>query len=331
MNVLLTRERARADRVGDSLSVVAFTPRTSECRRETVAFLARFLHRRLRCTDDAGWLDSERIGVLLPGTGLDGARTLADNVCEAFPQELPRPLCAIYSYPSSSADSVDSILDDTTKSVPAPIQEFSLDLLFLKPFPLWKRFVDVLAAGLGLVLLSPLLLLAALAIKLTSRGPVFFWQWRTGWEGKPFLIYKFRTMVLDAEDRKASLRVHSQQDGPAFKMTNDPRVTFVGRFLRCTSLDELPQLWNILKGDMSLVGPRPLPCEEADACSGWQRHRLDIKPGLTCIWQVRGRSRVSFEDWIRMDLRYIRSQSFLLDMLLLFLTIPAVLSRRGAH
>src|SRR5262249_45710025 len=159
------------------------------------------------------------------------------------------------------------------------------------------------------LVLSPLLAVIALAVKATSRGPVLFWQRRSGHGGRPFWMCKFRTMVVNAEAQKANLKSQSEQDGPAFKMRNDPRVTPLGRVLRVTSLDELPQLWNILAGDMSLVGPRPLPCDETSECEPWHRQRLLVRPGLTCIWQVHGRSRVSFTDWMRMDVRYIRSRS----------------------
>jgi lipopolysaccharide/colanic/teichoic acid biosynthesis glycosyltransferase len=174
------------------------------------------------------------------------------------------------------------------------------------------------------------MLCIASLVKLTSAGPMIFRQRRTGLGGKSFVLYKFRTMVVNAEARKAELRKLSEQDGPAFKLRNDPRVTRIGRVLRQTSLDELPQLWNVLKGDMSLVGPRPLPCDEASACEPWQQKRSDITPGITCIWQVKGRSRVTFEEWIRMDLKYARRRKFLNDLTILFQTIPAVLRRRGA-
>src|SRR5262249_30144394 len=141
----------------------------------------------------------------------------------------------------------------------------------------------------------------------------------------------FRTMFANAEARKHELLALNEQDGPAFKMKNDPRVTGIGWFLRSTSIDELPQLWNILRGDMSLVGPRPLPCAETANCADWQRQRLDATPGRTCIWQVHGRSRVSFAEWVRMDVRYIRSRSLWRDLVLLLLTVPAVLLRRGAQ
>ena len=162
------------------------------------------------------------------------------------------------------------------------------------------------------------------------RSSIIFTQERAGLGGKPFKIYKFRTMIADAEKMKEALRKHSEQDGPAFKMKNDPRVTRLGRILRKTSIDELPQLFNVLKGDMTLVGPRPLPLKEADGCQQWQRRRLDVTPGLTCIWQVRGRSTVSFADWVRMDVAYIRRRTFFQDIRILLQTIPAVLLRRGA-
>ncbi|HEX5270896.1 MAG TPA: sugar transferase, partial [Gemmataceae bacterium] len=207
----------------------------------------------------------------------------------------------------------------------------ALEAVFVRPMPRWKRAIDVLGSAVGLVLLLPVLAAAAVAVRLSSPGPIFFAQRRSGLGGRPFRMYKFRSMVVDAEARKAALMARNEQDGPAFKIKHDPRVTRVGRFLRATSIDELPQLWNVLKGDMSLVGPRPLPVAEADACDLWQRRRLDVTPGLTCIWQVRGRGKASFADWVRMDLEYIRSQSLPQDLRLLLLTGPAVVLRKGAH
>jgi lipopolysaccharide/colanic/teichoic acid biosynthesis glycosyltransferase len=171
----------------------------------------------------------------------------------------------------------------------------------------------------------------ALFIKWTSPGPVLFVQQRAGLGGKPFPIFKFRTMRVGADAEKALLRQHSEQDGPAFKLASDPRVTRVGQLLRTTSVDELPQLLNVLLGNMSLVGPRPLPIEEANECELWHRQRLDATPGMTCIWQVTGRSRVTFSEWVRMDIEYIRGMSLLQDVKLILLTIPSVLFCKGAR
>ena len=143
-------------------------------------------------------------------------------------------------------------------------------------------------------------------------------------------MYKFRSMVADAEARKAALMSRNEQDGPAFKIEEDPRVTSIGKLLRATSIDELPQLWNVLRGEMSLVGPRPLPCSEAAECEQWQQRRLDVTPGLTCIWQIQDRrNKIPFADWVRMDLEYIRSMSFWRDMSLIFRTICTVIRRKG--
>ena len=200
-----------------------------------------------------------------------------------------------------------------------------------RPLPRWKRFVDVTGASVGLVLTAPLMAVAAFAIKLTSPGPVLFRQLRVGKNGRPFVFYKLRTMATGAPALRARLRPLNEQTGPVFKMRDDPRVTRVGRILRKTSIDELPQLWNVVKGDMSLVGPRPPTVDEVDAYERWHHRRLTLTPGLTCIWQVSGRSLVGFTDWVRMDIEYAERQSFLLDLRILSRTIPAVLSGRGAH
>jgi lipopolysaccharide/colanic/teichoic acid biosynthesis glycosyltransferase len=215
-------------------------------------------------------------------------------------------------------------------SQPEPVVH-AVESLLLKPLPWWKRGVDILGAATGMVLLSPLMAVAAVSVKCTSSGPMIFTQPRAGLGGKPFKIYKFRTMCVDAEAKQAELIKLSEQDGPAFKIKNDPRITSIGKFLRKTSIDELPQLLNVLKGDMTLVGPRPLPMTESAACEGWHRRRLDVTPGLTCIWQVKGRSQVSFSEWVRMDVAYIRRRTLLNDIRIILQTIPAVLLRRGAR
>ena len=196
--------------------------------------------------------------------------------------------------------------------------------------PWWKRGIDVVGASAGLVLLSPVLVVAAGAIKCSSKGPIFFMQEREGKDGRKFGILKFRTMVVNAEDLQEELLDKSEQDGPAFKLTNDPRVTRVGKYLRKSCIDELPQLLNVLKGDMSLVGPRPLPVKESLACTAWQRARLSVLPGLTCTWQAYGGRDVKFAQWMQMDLDYIKRRSFTFDLRLIFDTACIALLHRGS-
>jgi lipopolysaccharide/colanic/teichoic acid biosynthesis glycosyltransferase len=328
---ILDRERCRAERSGDPLALVTFAGPAGRLGSAEVTHLAKALRSRLRVTDEIGWLDRRQVCAILPGTHTDGAWKVADDIRGRLQGAGVELVCSVYTLPPrGDGDYYDN---DTIVEGQPPVtrQAVPLESLFLCPVPLWKRGLDMTAAAAGLVLLLPVLALIAVAIKLTSRGPVLFQQWRSGRGGKPFLIYKFRTMAVDAEAQKKDLLALNERDGPVFKIKNDPRITTVGRLLRATSLDELPQLWNILKGDMSLVGPRPLPCHETEACIPWQRRRLDVTPGLTCIWQVWGRGGVTFADWVRMDLRYIRSRSLCQDLKLLFLTVPAVVLRRGAH
>ena len=195
-----------------------------------------------------------------------------------------------------------------------------------------KRCFDAAVSALLLALLSPLLLLIALAIKLTTAGPVFY-RWQVvGLGGQPFVGYKFRTMVVNADALKSQLMAANEMSGPVFKIKRDPRITPVGRFLRKLSLDELPQLWSVLKGDMSLVGPRPPLRSEYAQFAPWQRAKLSVKPGMTCLWQIGGRNRVSdFDQWVRLDLDYIARRSFWFDLWILLRTVPAVLLGRGAY
>jgi len=202
------------------------------------------------------------------------------------------------------------------------------DTLYLRYL---KRLFDLVFSIVGLVLGIPLACLIALAIKLDSPGPVLFKQVRVGQGGRPFVFYKFRSMFVGAEGIKKEFLHLNEMDGPVFKLFDDPRITQVGRFLRKSSLDELPQLINVLRGDMSLVGPRPPVPEEVRLYEPWQMRRLAVKPGITCLWQVSGRSIIGFDEWMRLDVQYIRNRSFLLDLKILLKTIPAVLSGTGAY
>lgn len=193
-----------------------------------------------------------------------------------------------------------------------------------------KRTIDIVLSLTFLVLFSPLILITAIAIKATSKGPLLFSQTRSGLNGRKFKLYKFRTMIVGAEMKKRELERMNEMDGPVFKMKKDPRITPVGRILRKFSIDEIPQLINVLKGDMSIVGPRPPLPVEVELYKMWQRRRLSLKPGLTCIWQVSGRNRVQFEKWMEMDLEYIDRWSIWLDLKILFKTVFVVLFGYGA-
>ena len=192
------------------------------------------------------------------------------------------------------------------------------------------RTFDVTIAAIALVLTAPVVFISAIALKFDTRGPVLFRQTRVGRDSADFPVLKLRTMVTDAEDRLADLLASNEADGPLFKMKDDPRVTRVGRFLRATSIDELPQLWNVLRGDMSLVGPRPALPHETESWDALLAHRLRVKPGITGMWQVSGRSDSSFEDYTRLDLYYVDNWSLATDVAILARTVPAVLLRRGA-
>jgi exopolysaccharide biosynthesis polyprenyl glycosylphosphotransferase len=194
-----------------------------------------------------------------------------------------------------------------------------------------KRLLDVVLATLGLVATLPLLLGVVLAIKLDSPGPAIFIQERVGLKGRRFRFYKFRSMYVDAEQRLAELQAHNEIDGPVFKMRNDPRVSRAGAFLRRTSLDELPQLINVLRGDMSLVGPRPPLPREVEQYRPGDLVRLSVKPGLTCLWQIRGRSHVGFDQWMEYDREYVRNLSLRLDVQILLRTVWVVITCRGAY
>ena len=194
-----------------------------------------------------------------------------------------------------------------------------------------KRAIDIIGAGSGLLLLSPVIVIVACAIKFTSKGPIFFSQKRVGKNGELFDMYKFRSMVVNAEELKEKLAHQNEMSGPMFKMKDDPRVTKVGKFIRKTSLDELPQLCNVLKGDMSLVGPRPSLPKEVAQFEKWMYKRLSVKPGLTCFWQVSGRNNIDFEDWMKLDIKYVDERNFWIDIKLIFKTVLVLFGDKNAH
>ena len=329
-------ERMRVDRNGSVLSLLLLRLPSAHAKPSDVAFMARLLEGRLRVTDTPGLLNDGRIAVLLPDTSTAGAWKVATDLSEVYPPGPSRPECDVLAYPPHQLSrgeqaELDTETEESTElaSADEATNPSTSEFFFTSPTPRWKRAIDLLGGAAGLVVAGPIILGAAAAIKLTSPGPAFFIQRREGLGGQTFAMWKLRTMHEDAEGMKEELLALSQQDGPAFKLRKDPRTTRLGRLLRWTSIDELPQLWNVLRGEMSLVGPRPLPVAESQACEPWQRRRLTVTPGMTCTWQVSGRGAVSFDEWVRMDLRYVKRKSLWQDVKLIVLTLPALIFHRG--
>ena len=194
-----------------------------------------------------------------------------------------------------------------------------------------KRFIDISGALVGLICLSPIMMIVSILIKLESTGEVIFKQKRVGLNGEEFYIYKFRSMVENAEELKDSLQKQNEMSGPMFKIRKDPRVTKVGKIIRKTSIDELPQLVNILKGDMSLVGPRPSLPKEVESFEPWMKERLRVRPGLTCYWQVSGRNNIDFHEWMKSDIKYVRERNIKLDIKLIVKTVLVLFGDENAH
>ncbi len=349
-HTLLDFERDRSHRTGDRFSLVVFDSARGAEGADYACPLIELLVGRIRSIDRVGWADKRSIGALLPDTAPAGARKLADDICEkmlekgfvvhssvyAFPSEWlvelkgsqggrgtgDHPVHHIYSQPSQ------------TEKNQTAVHMISAPHVGQRRLPRWKRAIDFGGAFLGLIVLSPLFLLVGLFIKRVSPGPVFFRQERIGYDGEPFIFMKFRSMHVNrSEDVHREYLVglingaaDGEDAGPAMtKLQNDPRIIPFGNFLRKTCLDELPQLINVLRGEMSLVGPRPpIPYEVAEYLR-WHNGRFDAVPGMTGLWQVSGKNRLSFKEMIRLDIRYAREVSFWLDMKILAKTPMAIL------
>jgi lipopolysaccharide/colanic/teichoic acid biosynthesis glycosyltransferase len=343
----VAHERSRSDRTGSIFSVVVITsaseapenPASGE--RAWVRALRDAVIGRIREIDCAGWYDASHIGILLPATDAAGAATLIDNILRTAPASLRDAdiATAIHTYPPSSGSAADAGFSEDRDDDGRIDGHVASDLLSSHPNVAsmtacptlwWKRVVDVAGATLGLVALSPVFLVVAGYIKLVSRGPVIFRQMRVGRGGVPFECLKFRTMH-DGSDRSAVHRDYFRHlmssDCPMTKLDGqaDHRIIPGGCFLRSIGIDELPQLVNVIRGDMSLVGPRPCIPYEADGYLDWHRGRFDVRPGLTGLWQVSGKNRLSFDAMIRLDIAYAQKLSFRLDMLILAMTVPVVL------
>lgn len=321
--VALEREKARAERNGHGVSLVIIQTNGRGARERPR--LEDVLKGRLRIMDEAGWFDQSRIGVLMPYTSRQGAWHMIEDMCRLMRGALSPADCRVYTYPQDwmkdsepghagedaaerEVEHVGPVADHPVAAALAPAGADSV--------PVWQRGLDIVGAALGLVILSPVFLATALVIKLVSPGPVFFRQKRIGRGGTPFVLWKFRTMAVAADtslhqDHVAKLIRSANEEAaamPMTKLTDDPRVIPLGRIIRATCIDELPQLFNVLRGEMSLVGPRPPIPYEAREYLPWQRRRFDAAPGLTGLWQVSGKNRLTFDEMIRLDIRYCRTK-----------------------
>src|SRR5262245_15378262 len=336
----LEREKRRTDRSKASLSLVLFRlDRRGDGSPGDVNRLLAVLCRRKRETDIAGYLSDDLVAVLLPDTNEQGTLALARKVV-AQAGDLQLSTVAA-TYPDRVFDALKA--EHQATQDPNPFLIDDLTGTNTGSYPL-KRSLDIVGAIAALLLLSPLMLVVALVVALTSRGPIIFKQVRLGKKGVPFNFYKFRSMHCKADDQihreYVAKLIAGEVEGlnqgeatkPLYKMKDDPRITPVGRILRRTSIDELPQLFNVLRGDLSLVGPRPPLPYEAEKYQSWHlRRTLEIKPGITGLWQVNGRSKTSFDDMVRMDLQYVRTCSLALDLKILVKTVKAVLDGAGAN
>ncbi|QDS95601.1 putative sugar transferase EpsL [Roseimaritima multifibrata] len=346
----LTRERMRTARHQSPFCLLTIELLKPTCSKKNLRSAAKLLFRSVRKTDLKGELAPRTLGVLLVDTSEMGGRIAIDRLRTLFlnaglnikvglqvfdpsgfqrydqPSTPQKPPANHLPGSSDSLNDKDKNGDNHDHQPPEPVTAFTTSTNRAT-----KRAFDIAGASCGLLLAAPLIAGMALSIRLTSKGPAFFRQLREGQNGKPFTIYKMRTMVVNAESQQPFLESQNDRNGPAFKMANDPRVTPLGDILRRLCLDELPQLWNVLRGDMSLVGPRPLPLSESRACTPWQRRRLDIRPGLTGVWQVNKRQAKNFDEWMRLDLGYVDNRSMIKDVTLLAKTVTVPLSGRGSE
>jgi lipopolysaccharide/colanic/teichoic acid biosynthesis glycosyltransferase len=334
--VILERERARSERTGQIFSLVIFGINSRNgIDTATLESLGNDITQKIRKSDEIGWYDGNRIGTILTGTSAEGACRFVEIVKKRNEEIEPNLTCTVYSYPFSGIHSDNphefskERQNTGTDLSSSKCSAERLETLFAQPIPIWKRFFDFCGAILLLILLSPVFLLITLFIKIVSPGPVFFRQERLGHMGKPFTLWKFRTMHVnnDTEIHRQHIKNAIESDTPIAKLDdlNDNRIIPFGKLLRYSCLDELPQLLNVLRGDMSLIGPRPCMHFEAEKLLQWQTRRYDILPGMSGLWQVSGKNRTTFKEMTRFDIRYSSKISPGLDAKILLLTVPAIL------
>jgi lipopolysaccharide/colanic/teichoic acid biosynthesis glycosyltransferase len=296
--------------------------------------LANVILERKRSTDEVGWCDDERIGIMLPNSTAEGPRQFAQDISRKLNDTGPSPAYKIYRYPSDRL-SIDTTPSHHTFQKTSKETKEKLDHLLSRTIPAWKRALDIIVSTLLLIFLFPLFLVIAIVIQIVSPGPVFFKQKRLGYLGKPFTCWKFRTMSVDADAAVHQKHLHNliRSEAVMTKLDNtrDPRIIPFGKLLRQTGLDELPQLLNVLRGEMSLVGPRPCLPYESQQYRLWQTRRMDTLPGVTGLWQVSGKNRTTFNEMMRLDLTYVNKSCFWMDMQILLKTVPAVIAQISDH
>jgi lipopolysaccharide/colanic/teichoic acid biosynthesis glycosyltransferase len=353
---ILNRERDRADRTGQEFSLVVYEVASGSRRSAPTRRLVSTLLQRIRSTDDIGWLEDGNLAAVLPHTTPDGAWKFVDTVRQAFDGDVPPPDCMVYAYPTwwlgTAGAGPGNAPPPDNKATPPPADpsrsgmQYSraegadrarpveeLDSNFLRRIPFGKRAADIVGSLVALFLLSPLLFLVALFIRIVSPGPAFFRQERVGYLGRTFTIWKFRTMHVNADTgvHRSYLRdlIHNEKEMTKLDNGRDNRIIPFGNVLRATGIDELPQLLNVLQGDMSLIGPRPCIPYEAREYAPWQMRRFDTVPGLTGLWQVSGKNRTTFKEMMRLDIGYARRRAPLLDAKIILLT-PLAIARQVA-
>jgi len=339
---ILERERARADRSGDEFSIILFNIVNSDNHDLNIKALGYLIRKRIRVYDDIGWFEKNKLGILLPDTSFDQAKKLAEQIGHSIIPNSYDSNYVVLTYPThwngnglnkdlnrnnSHKQDQEGVPTASPRDTEKLIHQLQIPQDYM---PLWKRVMDVIGSVAGLILLAPVLVGIGVFIKILSPGPIVFKQKRVGFLGRTFNCYKFRTMHVNATTAPHNHYFSSLMcsEIPMEKLdTHDVRIIPFGKILRKSGLDELPQLFNVLKGDMSLIGPRPCIPYEAREFKLWQRKRFEAVPGITGLWQVNGKNRTTFNEMMRYDVTYALKKNFFLDIMILFKTIPAVVDQ----